>query len=155
MHPSTQKISQLLTEAGLEPDVRTLADSTRTAAEAAQALACEVGAIASSLVFLADGSPILVLTSGRHRVDTAFLADQIGADAITRASADQVRDATGQPIGGVAPVGHPSPVRTYLDVALKDFELLWAAAGTPNSVFSITYTELLSLTGATEVAVEA
>lgn len=155
VHPSTQRIAKILADAGIESDVRTLPDSTRTAVEAATALGCEVGAIASSLVFLADGAPILVLTSGRHRVDTEHLATQIGANAITRASADQVREATGQPIGGVSPVGHPAPVTTYLDVALKDYELLWAAAGTPHSVLSITYDELLRLTGATEVSVEA
>ncbi len=154
MHPSTQRILDILMGAGLGSDVRTLADSTRTAAEAASALGCDVGAIASSLVFLADGAPILVLTSGRHRVDTAVLAAQIGASAITRASADQVREATGQPIGGVAPVGHPAPVPTYLDVALRDYDVLWAAAGTPHSVFDITYDALRDLTGAVEVTVE-
>lgn len=145
----------ILTAAGLHSQVRTLADSTRTAAEAAAALGCEVGAIASSLVFLADGEPILVLTSGSHRVDTAHLAPQIGATAITRASADDVRAATGQPIGGVAPVGHPTPVRTYIDVELRNHGELWAAAGTPHSVFEISYDDLLALTGATEVTVES
>lgn len=145
----------ILTAAGLHSQVRTLADSTRTAAEAAAALGCEVGAIASSLVFLADGEPILVLTSGSHRVDTALLAGQIGATAITRASADDVRAATGQPIGGVAPVGHSAPVRTYIDVELRNHGELWAAAGTPHSVFEISYDDLLALTGATEVTVES
>lgn len=139
---------------GLHSQVRTLTDSTRTAAEAAAALGCEVGAIASSLVFLADGEPILVLTSGSHRVDTDLLARQIGAAAITRADAARVREATGQPIGGVAPLGHPSPVTTYIDVELKKHGELWAAAGTPHSVFEISYDDLRSLTGATEVTVE-
>lgn len=139
---------------GLHSQVRTLTDSTRTAAEAAAALGCEVGAIASSLVFLADGEPILVLTSGSHRVDTGLLARQIGAAAITRADAARVREATGQPIGGVAPLGHPSPVTTYIDVELKKHGELWAAAGTPHSVFEISYDDLRSLTGATEVTVE-
>jgi prolyl-tRNA editing enzyme YbaK/EbsC (Cys-tRNA(Pro) deacylase) len=97
---------------------------------------------------------VLVLTSGAHRVNTDALAGRIGAAAITRASADQVRDATGQPIGGVAPVGHPAPVRTYIDEALRDYETLWAAAGTPHSVFDITYADLRRLTGAVEVNVE-
>ncbi len=144
----------ILGAAGLHSQVRTLTDSTRTAAEAAMALGCEVGAIASSLVFLADARPILVLTSGSHRVDTDLLARQIGARAITRASAADVRDATGQPIGGVAPVGHPEPVPTYIDVELKKHGELWAAAGTPHSVFEIAYDDLLALTGAVEVAVE-
>lgn len=155
MHPSSERILSILAGAGLTSQVRTLADSTRTAAEAAAALGCEVGAIASSLVFLADGSPILVLTSGSHRVDTDVLAAQIGAGEITRASADAVRAATGQPIGGVAPVGHPAPVPTYIDVELRNHGELWAAAGTPHSVFEISYDELLALTGATEVEVEA
>jgi len=143
-----------LADAGLHSEVRTLADSTRTAAEAAAALGCDVGAIASSLVFLADGAPIVVLTSGSHRVDTTLLAEQIGASAITRASADDVRAATGQPIGGVAPVGHPVPVPTYIDVELMEHGELWAAAGTPHSVFDISYEDLVRITGATEVIVD-
>ncbi|MFP5359124.1 MAG: YbaK/EbsC family protein [Actinomycetes bacterium] len=154
MHPSSAKIMDILAMHGLHSQVRTLTDSTRTAAEAAAALGCEVGAIASSLVFLADGEPILVLTSGSHRVDTDLLARQIGAAAITRADAARVREATGQPIGGVAPLGHPSPVTTYIDVELKKHGELWAAAGTPHSVFEISYDDLRSLTGATEVTVE-
>lgn len=118
------------------------------------ALGCEVGAIASSLVFLADGKPVLVLTSGSHRVDTGLLAGQIGASLITRASADDVRSATGQPIGGVAPVGHPAPIPTYIDVELKKHGELWAAAGTPHSVFEIAYDDLRALTGAIEVTVD-
>ena len=155
MHPSSERILQILGDAGLHSEVRTLADSTRTAAEAAAALGCDVGAIASSLVFLADGAPVVVLTSGAHRVDTALLASQIGAASITRASADEVRAATGQPIGGVAPVGHPAPVPTYIDVELKKHGELWAAAGTPHSVFDISYEDLLRITGATEVVVDA
>ena len=155
MHPSSARILELLAAAGLTSEVRTLSDSTRTAAEAAAALGCDVGAIASSLVFLADGEPILVLTSGSHRVDTDLLASQIGATAITRASADQVREATGQPIGGVAPLGHPAPVTTYIDVELNNHGELWAAAGTPHSVFDIAYDDLKRVTGATEVVVEA
>ena len=155
MHPSSARILDLLADAGLRSEVRTLADSTRTAAEAAAALGCDVGAIASSLVFLADGSPILVLTSGSHRVDTDLLASQIGASVISRASAEQVREATGQPIGGVAPLGHPAPVPTYIDVELMEHGDLWAAAGTPHSVFDISYADLLAVTGATEVTVEA
>jgi prolyl-tRNA editing enzyme YbaK/EbsC (Cys-tRNA(Pro) deacylase) len=154
MHPSNERIMSILEAAGLHSQVRVLADSTRTAAEAAAALGCEVGAIASSLVFLADGEPILVLTSGAHRVNTDALAGRIGAREITRASADDVRAATGQPIGGVAPVGHPAPLRTFIDVALREHGELWAAAGTPHSVFEIAYDDLQRITGATEVDVE-
>ncbi|WP_062312641.1 YbaK/EbsC family protein [Demequina rhizosphaerae] len=154
MHPSSAKIIDLLGAHGLHSQVRTLTDSTRTAAEAAAALGCEVGAIASSLVFVADGAPILVLTSGSHRVDTDLLARQIGVRVISRADAATVRGATGQPIGGVAPVGYANPIPTYIDVELKKHGELWAAAGTPHSVFEIAYEDLLSLTGATEVSVE-
>lgn len=154
MHPSSARILDLLTAAGLRSQVRTLADSARTAAEAAAALDCEVGAIASSLVFLADGEPILVLTSGSHRVDTDLLARQIGARTIARADAARVREATGQPIGGVAPIGHPAPVTTYIDVELKKHGELWAAAGTPHAVFEIAYDDLRRITNAIEVTVE-
>lgn len=154
MHPSSAKILDILTAAGIHSQVRTLTESTRTAAEAAAALGCEVGAIASSLVFLADGDPIVVLTSGSHRVDTDLLARQIGAHAITRADAARVREATGQPIGGVAPVGHPAPVTTYIDVELKKHGELWAAAGTPHSVFEIAYDDLRRIANAIEVTVE-
>jgi len=153
MHPSSERILGILTAAGLRSEVRTLADSARTAAEAAAALGCDVGAIASSLVFMADAVPVLVLTSGSHRVDTGLLAAQIGATTITKATADEVREATGQPIGGVAPVGHPTPVPTYIDVELKRHGELWAAAGTPHSVFDIAYDDLKRITGAIEVAV--
>ncbi|WP_062380100.1 YbaK/EbsC family protein [Demequina pelophila] len=154
MHPSSTAIRTILEGAGLHSEVRSLAASTHTAAEAAATLDCEVGAIASSLVFLADAEPILVLASGAHRVDTTVLAGQIGAQAVTRASADEVRLATGQPIGGVSPVGHPRPLRTYIDVELKEHGELWAAAGTPNAVFEIAYDQLKELTDATEVVVD-
>lgn len=154
MHPTSARILELLAAQGLHSQVRTLTDSTRTAAEAAAALGCEVGAIASSLVFLADGEPILVLTSGSHRVDTDLLAGQIGADAVTRADAATVRRATGQPIGGVAPLGHAAPLRAYIDVELKKHGELWAAAGTPHSVFEISYDDLRRVANATEVTVD-
>lgn len=154
MHPSTLRIKDLMHAAGLSPEVREFDESTRTAADAAAVLGCDVGAIASSLVFLADGEPIVVLTSGAHRVDTDHLAAHIGAAKITRASADQVREATGQPIGGVAPVGHPAPLPTYLDRWLSRHPQLWCAAGTPRSVMAVTYTQLLEITNATEVDVE-
>jgi len=134
--------------------VRQIDKPTPTAVSAAEYLGCEVGAIASSLVFLADGEPILVVTSGAHRVNTTALAGRIGVQAITRATPDDVRAATGQVIGGVAPVGHPAPVRTYLDVALRDHDEVWAAAGIPASLFAIGYADLLRVTGATEVEVD-
>lgn len=142
----SQLVQQHLIDAGLATVVRELPDSTRTAIEAAAALGSEVGAIASSLVFLADGQPLLVMTSGRHRVDTDVLAAGVGATAIEMATAKQVRAITGQAIGGVAPVGHPAPVRTVIDEALRDYETIWAAAGTPRTVMPLTFDELVSLT---------
>jgi prolyl-tRNA editing enzyme YbaK/EbsC (Cys-tRNA(Pro) deacylase) len=131
-----------------------LPDSVHTAALAAEALGCEVGAIANSLLFDAEGSPVLILTSGSHRVDTAATADRIGVPALKRATPEFVREHTGHVIGGVSPLGHPSPVPTYLDVALRQYAEIWAAAGHPAAVFSTTYDELLAMTGATEVEVD-
>lgn len=146
-------VQQHLTDAGLTADVRELPDSTRTAADAAAALGCDVGAIASSLLFLADEEPVLVMTSGRHRVDRNVLAEQIGATTVEMAAAKQVRTVTGQAIGGVAPVGHPAPVRTMIDQALADYETIWAAAGTPHTVVPLTLGQLIALTGGRKVRV--
>jgi prolyl-tRNA editing enzyme YbaK/EbsC (Cys-tRNA(Pro) deacylase) len=131
-----------------------LPDSVHTAVLAAEALGCEVGAIANSLLFDAAGAPVLILTSGSHRVDTAATAERIGVPALKRASPEFVREHTGNVIGGVSPLGHPSPVPTYLDVALRQYAEVWAAAGHPAAVFSTTYDELLAMTGATEVEVD-
>jgi prolyl-tRNA editing enzyme YbaK/EbsC (Cys-tRNA(Pro) deacylase) len=131
-----------------------LPDSVHTAVLAAEALGCEVGAIANSLLFDAAGSPVLILTSGAHRVDTAATAARIGVLALARAKPDFVRAHTGQVIGGVSPIGHPSPVPTWLDTDLRRYDEIWAAAGHPAAVFSTTYDELLALTGATEIDVE-
>lgn len=127
--------------------------SVHTAALAAEALGCEVGAIANSLLFDADGEPVLVLTSGAHRVDTDATAARIGVPALRRAGAGFVREHTGQVIGGVSPLAHPAPVPTYLDPWLHRHPEVWAAAGHPAAVFSTTAQELLALTGATEVEV--
>jgi prolyl-tRNA editing enzyme YbaK/EbsC (Cys-tRNA(Pro) deacylase) len=131
-----------------------LPDSVHTAALAAEALGCEVGAIANSLLFDAEGTPVLILTSGSHRVDTTATAGRIGVPALKRATPEFVREHTGHVIGGVSPLGHPSPVPTYLDVALRRYDEIWAAAGHPAAVFSTTYDELLAMTGATEVEVD-
>jgi prolyl-tRNA editing enzyme YbaK/EbsC (Cys-tRNA(Pro) deacylase) len=144
-------VHRALLAAGVHPAIRLLPDSARTAAAAAAALECEVGAIANSLVFMADRdgtqSPLLVMTSGRHRVDTSALAIRLGIQRISRASPDQVRAATGQAIGGVAPVGHPAPLETIIDVALAEHPTLWAAGGTPHTIFPTTYAELVMITG--------
>ncbi|MGC2485206.1 MAG: YbaK/EbsC family protein [Acidimicrobiales bacterium] len=149
----SQLVDQHLRAAGLHCEIHDLPDSTRTALEAAGALGCEVGAIASSLIFLADDEPLLVMTSGRHRVDTDALASSLGASTVVMAPARRVREVTGQAIGGVAPVGHPTPLRTVVDVALRDYATIWAAAGTPHTVFALTYDELVTLTRGTPIIV--
>ncbi|NLF05213.1 MAG: YbaK/EbsC family protein [Actinomycetales bacterium] len=146
MHRNAVHIQQVLAELGLPGEVRQLADSARTAAQAAAALGVPVGAICSSLVFLLAGEPLLVLTSGAHRVDTELLGAALGG-TITRADADAVRAATGQPIRGVAPVGHPAPVRTVIDKDLGEFDIVWAAAGHPHAVFPTNFAELVQVTG--------
>lgn len=135
--------------------------SVHTAALAAEALGCAVGAIANSLLFAADPTPgadarepVLILTSGAHRVDTAATARRIGVHRLRRADPDFVRTATGQVIGGVSPIAHPRPIRTFLDPALAAFPVIWAAAGHPAAVFRTDYAGLRALTGATEVAVD-
>lgn len=149
----SRQVARVLEELGLSGRVRALPASTRTAAEAAQALGCEVGAIANSLVFMTDEAPLLVMTSGRHRVDVELLAERTGKGRIRRAEPEEVRAATGQAIGGVAPVGHPKPVETVVDPSLADHPTLWAAGGTPNTIFPLTYTELVEITGGAEVPV--
>ena len=138
-----------LRAAGIAGEIVVLPDAASTAALAAEALGVEVGAIANSLVFFSDGEPLLVMTSGAHRVDTAALAERLGRGRIQRATPDQVREATGQAIGGVAPTGHPSPLTTVVDEALAAYPEIWAAGGTPHTVFPLTYDELVRLTGGT------
>lgn len=151
--PARDRLEQHLLEAGLPVDVRRMPASTRTAAEAAAALGCDIGAIASSLVFLADGAPILVMTSGRHRVDTAVVAAFLGATTVEMAPAKLVRQVTGQPIGGVAPVGHPAPLRTLVDETLRSFDPVWTAAGATDAVMPLRFDDLVRLTHGTVAAV--
>ena len=143
---SVIKVREALALLGARGEVRALADSARTAQEAADALGIEVGQIASSLIFLADGQPILVIASGGHRVDTMTLATILEVSEIKKANADEVRKATGFAIGGVAPVGHPHPLRTIVDIALSRFDEVWAAGGHPHYVFPTSYDELLRIT---------
>ncbi len=146
-HPSVIRVTDRLAELGATGSVKVLDGSARTAAQAAEQLGIEVAQIANSLVFSADGAPLLVLASGGHRVDTAKVAALVGAGSVDRADADFVRRHTGFAIGGVAPVGHPEPLRTLVDTALGEFDEVWAAAGHPHTVFPTTYDELLRLTG--------
>ncbi|MGW8566098.1 YbaK/EbsC family protein [Isoptericola sp. NPDC055881] len=141
-----------LRAAGADGEVRWLDDHATTAARAAEALGVPVGAIANSLVFTLDGVPVLVLTSGAHRVDTDFLGSRLGG-RLARADKDTVREATGQVIGGVAPVGHPAPVRTLVDEDLRGHEVVWAAAGHAKTVFPTSFDELVRITGGTPTTV--
>ncbi|WP_030145005.1 YbaK/EbsC family protein [Spirillospora albida] len=153
MHPNAELVADALKERGAAGAIVELPDSARTAQAAADQLGCEVGAIANSLVFAADGAPLLVLTSGAHRVDTDRVAALIGAEKVGRATPEFVREATGQPIGGVAPVGHPAPIRTLVDVWLRRYDEVWAAGGHPHTVFPTSYDELLRITGGTPAEV--
>ena len=152
-HPRVAAISSLLAEAGATGQVLELPGSARTAAEAAGELGVPIGAIANSLLFDADGAPLLVLTSGAHRVDVTKVAALLGVRGVRPASPGFVRQHTGQPIGGVAPIGHPHPFGTLVDVELARHDRVWAAAGHPRAVFPTTYEELLQLTGGTAAEV--
>lgn len=146
-------VHDALRAAGISGEIVVLPDAASTAVLAAEALGVEVGAIANSLVFQCDGRPLLVMTSGAHRVDTAALAARIGRGKINRATPEQVRDATGQAIGGVAPTGHPAPLETLVDEDLAGYSEIWAAGGTPHTVFPMTFDELVRLTGGRVVSV--
>jgi prolyl-tRNA editing enzyme YbaK/EbsC (Cys-tRNA(Pro) deacylase) len=153
-HPSVDRVADALAEHGLTPEIVWFDDAVTTAQLAADALGVEVGQIANSLVFTIDDEPILVLTSGAHRVDTEWLGARLGG-VIRRASKETVKAATGQVIGGVAPVGHPTPVRTVVDAQLADYPVVWAAAGHAKTVFPTTFDELVRITRGTPHAVEA
>ncbi|HEX4691563.1 MAG TPA: YbaK/EbsC family protein, partial [Solirubrobacteraceae bacterium] len=139
---------------GLPADVRELDASTRTAPEAAAAVGCELGAIVKSLVFRgrSSGDPVLVLVSGDNRADEARVEAEIG-EPVGRADADWVREVTGYAIGGIPPIGHPSPVRTVVDADLLRFDEVWAAAGTPRAVFPVAPRALVDAAGGTLAAV--
>lgn len=159
LHPNVQAVQDALESAGAVDGsgapchVRMLPDAVHTAIAAAAALHVQVGQIANSLIFDADGDPLLVLTSGAHRVDTAKVAGAIGAAKVRRAAPDFVREHTGQPIGGVAPLGHPKAVHTLVDVALEQYDEIWAAGGIPHAIFPTTFAELVRVTAGTPTEV--
>ena len=155
VHANCLAVESVLAAAGLPGRVQLLPDAAPTAAAAAALVGVEVGAIANSLVFAtAEGEPLLVLTSGAHRVDTAKVAALVGTAELSRATPEFVYAATGQRIGGVAPVAHPKPLRTLVDVALAAYPQVWAAGGIPHAVFPTTFDELVRLTGGTPADVE-
>lgn len=166
-HPAVVRVKNFLSSHGMGGQVLVLRESARTAAEAAAALGIEVGQVASSIVFqMPNGDPLLVITSGRHRVDTEVVARNLGVERLLRADADFVRSVSGFAIGGVAPVawvaetkgavapiGHLNPIHTFIDTALAEYPEIWAAAGHPHAVFPTTYQELQEITGATAIEV--
>ncbi len=147
--PSAQKVQDTLNTLGFGGcEVVEMPDTTRTSAEAAAAIGCTVAQIAKSLVFKGRQSsdPVLVIASGTNRVDTKKLAALIG-EKTDRPDADYVREQTGFAIGGIPPVGHAAPLRTYIDRDLLQFDVIWAAAGTPHAVFRLTPDDLVRMTG--------
>lgn len=149
MHPRNDEVRSALLAAGIDSPIVRLDVHARTAALAAEQLGCEVAAIANSLVCLADGDPLLVMSSGGARVDLAVIARAVGATEVTMAKAPAVREATGQAIGGVAPTGHPAPLRALVDEDLRPHATIWAAGGTPDTVVQLTFDQLVSVTGGT------
>ena len=151
---AVKRVITALQEHGCAGQIKVLSDSARTAAEAAAALGIEVGQIASSLIFkLPDGSPLLVITSGRHRVDTDLVASNLGIEELGRVDADYVKEQSGFSIGGVAPIGWVSPATILIDQALNDYEVVWAAAGHPHAVYPTSFAELLAITSARPMVV--
>jgi Cys-tRNA(Pro) deacylase len=155
LHPSAQKVQHALIELGFSGDVLELESSTRTAAEAAQAAGCEIGQIVKSLVFRLEpeGVAVLVLVSGANRVHEKRLGRLIGG-SLAKADADFVHDISGYAIGGVPPIGHKNPMKTYIDEDLLQYETVWAAAGTPNAIFNIPPQELVKISGGQVVCVK-
>jgi prolyl-tRNA editing enzyme YbaK/EbsC (Cys-tRNA(Pro) deacylase) len=149
LHRNARRVQEALEAAGSAARVIAVQSSTRTAEEAAQSLGVDAGQIVKSLVFVADGEPVLLLVAGDHRVDPNKAGRALNANSVKRADADVVRDATGFPIGGVAPVGHPRPMRAVVDKSLERFDVIWAAAGTLNAVFPTSLDELTTLTSGT------
>jgi Cys-tRNA(Pro) deacylase len=149
MHPTAQKIAAAAQKLGLNITIKEFETSTRTAQDAANSIGCTVAQIVKSLLFVVNGQPTLVLVSGPNRLDEKKLAVLcgVGRKKIKRANADVVREATGFAIGGVPPFGHPTKLPTYIDEDFWQFDVIWAAAGTPNAVFAITPDDLAKATG--------
>ncbi|MBR7677626.1 YbaK/EbsC family protein [Streptomyces daliensis] len=144
-HP---RFAAALSELGLtDVEIRAFPDATRTAAQAAEAIGCELSQIVKSLIFVADGEPVLVLMDGASRVDVERVRAELGAETVRRADADLVREATGYAIGGVPPFGHLTAMRVLADRGLLVHTVVWAAAGTPHTVFALGPTDLIAHAG--------
>ena len=152
---AVQRAQKAMIEAGMNGEITVLSESARTAAQAAAALGIEVGQIASSLVFtIADNQPLLIITSGRHRVNTELVARLLEVERLGRADADYVKNVSGYSVGGVAPIGWTNkPELILVDEALDDYEVVWAAAGHPHAVFPTTFAELMQATSGTRAKV--
>ena len=153
--PSARRVQAVLKEKGLTVQVQVLSDSTRTSVEAAAAVGCEVGQIAKSLIFRTKQTrrPILVIASGPNRVNEKKLAERLG-EPIERADPEWVREITGFAIGGIPPVAHLTPVETLLDEDLWQYQQIWAAGGTPHSLFDLTPDQLAEITGGEKISVK-
>ncbi|HVM23968.1 MAG TPA: YbaK/EbsC family protein [Candidatus Limnocylindrales bacterium] len=143
MHPNVGRVVEAARRAGLEIEVERFPEGTRTAADAARAVGCEVGQIVKSLVFVADGRPVVALVSGANQLDPEKLAAECAARDVRRATGDEAREATGYAIGGVPPFGHPTPLPVLVDRELLAHDRLWAAAGLPDAVFAVAPDDLV------------
>ncbi len=154
LHPSARRVAETLVSRGVHGPFFEFQASTKSAADAARALECEVGAIASCLVFALDEEPVVIIKSGASRVDTEKFAMRAGGEVVRQATPDEVRSATGQPIGGVSPSNWPADLPVYIDDSLAQYERIWSACGTPNAVFATSFDELRTLTGATVLTLQ-
>ena len=151
---AVKRFQEAATKLGVKGEVNILAETARTAIDAANGLGIEVGQIASSLIFkLPSGNPLLIITSGRHRVDTELVAKNLGIEKLGRVDADYVKEKSGFSIGGVAPIGWVSPATILIDQALNDYKVVWAAAGHPHAVYPTTFAELIECTAAKPMVV--
>ena len=153
MHPNVDRVAEAARSSGLEIVVERFPGGTRTAADAALAVGCDVAQIVKSLVFVADGDPLVALVSGANRVDVARLADATHTTHVRKADGDEARAATGYAIGGVPPFGHATAVRVVVDRDLTEHDVVWAAAGLPDAVFAIAPADLVRVSGAQVVEI--
>ena len=152
---AVKRFQEAATKLGVKGEVNILSETARTAVDAANGLGIEVGQIASSLIFkLPSGNPLLIITSGRHRVDTDLVAKNLGIAELGRADANYVKEVSGYSVGGVSPIGWTSqPEITLIDQALNDYPVVWAASGHPHAVYPTSFDELIACTGATPMVV--
>ena len=155
VHPNVARVVRAAADAGLVIEVRRFPEGTRTAEDAARAIGCHVAQIVKSLVFVADGQPMVALVSGVDRVDPERLGAALGAAEVRRADGDEVRGATGYPIGGVPPFGHAEPLQVLIDEHLFAHDDVWAAAGLPDAVFNSTPAALAEASGARRAGLAA